>query len=504
LLLIFFVTGPLLTLGILTGIVLRKIPSNARNFEYNAAVQTGLTWKIESVEYRSPYCVRLKKVRILDEITSKAVFFAPEIDLQYIVSENLGKFFPGIEAAVESTAESAADPLAAVTKWIRPDGFRRISAPNSVLTFEHYSDDGSASAVRNILFKLFARFQFLSEMPVQIDFENVGVFSGYSQKQPNKKPDRLRFVRGNLYRTKTEIRSDWKVQAPEFSELETQSLSIVQPHHSNGYEIALRTGKLPIPCEFAAVFCSAFRHFGSGCRFSGEFAVECGDCSEKIQTVRLKNVFFKDMDIVPFAKEYTPFTVSGTVHDLQIHRAVFGQKDFTAEGCLQIVDGSMETTLFHRFVDRFHLTVEPSDILESPRQAVPFTACAVHFRLQPDGAVFCPDERWKDALMYQKADDSGLGQMAVYFPKDNRQPVSYHTIFSIFAPDTAPVVPLTSGLKKLFSILPADELSKPNGIFEHQMSAAAPVSVRAEIKPAIANPVTVKPTSAVLFVDPKK
>ncbi|MDR0705229.1 MAG: hypothetical protein LBF88_09590, partial [Planctomycetaceae bacterium] len=73
-LLLFFILGPLLTLGILAGIMLRKIPANARQFEYNAAVQTGLTWKIDAVEYRSLHGVRLKNVRLLDSFSAKTIF----------------------------------------------------------------------------------------------------------------------------------------------------------------------------------------------------------------------------------------------------------------------------------------------------------------------------------------------------------------------------------------------------------------------------------------------
>jgi hypothetical protein len=510
-LLFFFILGPLLTLGILGGIVLRKIPSNARQFEYVAAVQTGLTWKMDAVEYRSLYCTRLKNVRILDSLSAKPIFFAPEIDLQYIVSENIDKFFPGIEPSVYHSG----NPVSPLTKQIHPNGFRQIFVPDSVLTFDQHS--ASAIAVRDTFEKILARFHFLSETPVQIVFENVGVFSTYSQKRPDEKPDRLRFIRGNLYRTKNEIRSDWEFQVPEFSELETQQFSVIQPYHSNGFEITLRTGKQPIPCELAAVFCSAFRRFGSDSRFSGEFSVEKTNNQEESPTLRLKNVSFKDLNLSSFAKEYTPFSVSGIVRDLQIDHAVFGPNIFTAKGSFQIVNGTIETALFQRFIERFNLTVKPADIPESPRRTIPFTACAIHFRLQPDGAVFLPDELWHNAIMHQVPDADGQGKMTVYFPDENRQPVSYHTIFSIFAPDTAPVVPLTPGLKNLFFVLPIEDSSKkPNSYSENAVQTknsfnrnepvtvapvlVTPTPVTAEIKPIIADPLS--PT--VLFVDPKK
>jgi hypothetical protein len=503
-LLLFFILGPLLTLGILAGIVLRKIPANARQFEYNAAVQTGLTWKIDAVEYRSLYCVRLKNVRLLDPLSANTIFFAPEIDWQYIVSENCDKFFPGIEISAHSDNQT----FPFITQ-IRPNGFQQIFVPDSVLTFDH-DDSVSAVAVRDVLEKILARFHFLSEEPVQFVFENVGVFSTYSKKRPDERPDRFRFVRGNLYRTKNEIRSGWEFQVPEFSELETQRFYVVQPFHSNGVEIMLRTGKIPLPCELAAVFCPVFRNFGNGSRFSGEFSVEKNNDSKYPEippTLRLNNVSFKDVEIAPLAKEYTPFSVSGIMRDLQINHASFGTNIFTAEGCFQIVDGSIEKTLFQRFIERFRLTVQPSDILDSPREMIPFTACAVHFRLQPDGAVFRPDELWHNALMHTIPDAAELGKMAVYFPDENRQLISYHTLFSIFAPDTAPVVPLTPGLKNLFFVLPIHDSSTSNGHSANSNQTVkpiirnAPIPVQAEIKPTIADPVSTSPT--VLFVDPK-
>lgn len=505
-LLLFFILGPLLTLGILAGIVLRKVPANARKLEYNAAVQTGLTWKIDAVEYRSLYCTRLKNVRLLDSFSSETIFFAPEIDCQYIVSENFDKFFPGIETNVAAHSDNQTFPFTTTIIPVRPNGFRQIIVPDSVLTFDH--DSASAVAVRDTLEKILARFRMLSETPVQFVFENVGVFSTYSKKRPDEKPDRFRFVRGNLYRTKNEIRSDWEFQVPEFSELETQRFSVIQPRQANGVEIALRTGKIPIPCELAAVFCSAFRHFGNGSRFSGEFSVEKNGNPEIPPTLRLKNVSLKEMNMAPFAKEYTPFSVSGTIRDLQINQASFGANIFTAEGCFQIVDGSIEKTLFQRFIERFNLIVQPSDILESPRSMIPFTACAVHFRLQPDGVIFRPDELWHNALMHQVPEASGLGKMTVYFPDENRRLVSFHDLFSIFAPDTAPVVPLTSGLKNLFFVLPIYDSSKTDN---HSVNTNRqikpfirnePVPVQAETKPTVADSVSTSPT--VLFIDPKK
>jgi hypothetical protein len=501
-LLLFFILGPLFTLGILAGIVLRKIPANARKFEYNTAVQTGLTWKIDAVEYRSLYCTRLKNVRLLDSFSSKTIFFAPEIDCQYIVSENFDKFFPDIETRTDHS-ENQILPL---TASIRSNGFQQIFVPDSVLTFDH--DTTSAVTVRDALEKVLARFHLLSETPIQFVFENIGIFSTYSQKRPDEKPDRVRFVRGNLYRTKNEIRSDWEFQVPEFSELETQRFSIIQKRQANSFEITLRTGKIPLPCELVAVFCSAFRHFGNGSRFNGEFSIEKNSNPEIPPTLRLKNVSFKDIDMAPFAKEYTPFSVSGTIRDLQMTHAALGPNMFTAEGCFQIVDGSIEKILFQRMIERFNLIVKPSDILESPRRMIPFTACAVHFRLQPDGVVFRPDDLWQNALMHQIPDASGLGKMTVYFPDENRKLISFHTLFSIFAPDTAPVVPLTPGLKNLFFLLPIDDFqntnvrsAKKNPIIE-PFIRKEPVPVHAEIKPPVADPVL--PSPNVLFIDPKK
>jgi hypothetical protein len=503
-LLLFFILGPLLTLGILAGVVLRKIPANARKFEYNAAVQTGLTWKIDAVEYRSLYCVRLKNVRLLDSFSAKTIFFAPEIDWQYIISENYDKYFPGIEISAHS--DNQMFPF--ITR-IQPNGFQQIFVPDSVLTFD--DDSMPAVAVRDTLEKILTRFHFLSETPIQFVFENVGIFSNYSKKRPDERPDRFRFVRGNLYRTKSEIRSGWEFQVPEFSELETQRFYVVQPFHSNGVEIMLRTGKVPLPCELAAVFCPAFRNFGNESRFSGEFYLEKTNDPKHPDipaTLRLNNVSFKEVDIAPLAKEYTPFSVSGIMRDLQINHATFGTNIFTAEGCFQIVDGSIEKTLFQRFIERFRLTVQPSDILDSPRGMIPFTACAVHFRLQPDGAIFRPDELWHNALMHTVPDAAGLGKMAVYFPNENRQLISYHTLFSIFAPDTAPVVPLTPGLKNLFFVLPIHDYSKHNGYSANANQTIKPVirnepiPIQAEIKPTIADPVSTSPT--VLFVDPKR
>jgi hypothetical protein len=145
------------------------------------------------------------------------------------------------------------------------------------------------------------------------------------------------------------------------------------------------------------------------------------------------------------------------VDDLQLHQAVFGTEGTYVEGCLQVLNGAVDTALFRRCVDKFQLRVEPSSILDSPIPMIPFTACAIHFRLQPEGLDFWADNKWDNSafMCYQKGHYSPP-VLIVYLPT-HRRPVSYLELMSIFAADTAPVVPLTTGLQPILPHIPIQD-----------------------------------------------
>ena len=119
--------------------------------------------------------------------------------------------------------------------------------------------------------------------------------------------------------------------------------------------------------------------------------------------------------------------------------------------------------------------------------------------------------------------------MSVHFPMDHRRPVSYHAILSLLAPDTAPVVPLTPSLKKLYSVIPVPETqlssidprkmlpetSKQKMLAGSEIMketiqngdrflATEPLPAPASAHPVMANPATVPtPSKKLPFVAPK-
>ena len=512
----------MLTVGILVGAGLRKLPSNAKRFEYGLSVQTGLRWRIQAVEYRSPGCVRLKGVEIIDDISTKSIFEAVEVDFEYRSVKNREKLFSA-EIESRATAPGEKNFLSDIVAGVRrSDGFWMITVPNSVIKLDHYdSDETSSSVVWSALSKMLARSMFLSETPIQFAFENIGVFSAHSRNKTGKiKFEPLHFVRGNLYRTDDGVRSDWSFQMPEVSQLETQRLSFVRRDLTGGVEIELRTGKIPVPIETVSAFCPLFGRFGAGSRFSGDFSVEYHSDTGVSRTARLINVVFQNIDVAPIASYYTSFPVSGTVDSLHVRKAVFGPDAFFADGAFMIDNGEIDATLFNRFVQQFELTVKPGELLESPRAAIPFEKCALQFRMQQDGIAFWPDENWNNVFMFRSGDGFRTESITVRFPDTPGRPISYHAILSVLAPDTAPVVPLTPNLKKLYSVIPVEgdlrlkrrspETSQreilattPVGskIMEDTVKntdrilAAEPLSSPAPTYPAIANPVTDPPAA---------
>ena len=456
LLLTFYLFGPILTLGIIVGIGLRKHPSHPQSWAQSLSQQTGLHWKIQSVEYCSPGFVRLHHVEILDDTVQPPLFSAEKIEVRRITDTSLEKIFPGISTSPE-TEKTGLTGLVAKTfpSLYSSDHFWQITIPFSELNFGKYPGDYSALLVQSMLRKVFARFDTLSEVPVQLVFEEIAVMSEHSLNKTDQ-IDMFRFVQGNIYQIPSEIRSDWSFQIKDVPEIDRQRLSFVLLPPDK-LEIAFQTGSQPIPCDLAAVFCSSFKHFSGG-SFQGDFALSSQNGSNR-HTIRLQNAIFSNMPLASLAQPYTNFAVSGTVADFRFTHAVFGPRpeDIDAEGSLLVQEGTVEKALLHRCVDKFQIKIEPEDILDSPMPMIPFTACAIHFRLQPWGIEFGAHKDWGMAFMYQKADtiDSGL-KMLLSFPLTNRErPVTYHEIMSIFAPNNAPTVPLTPGTQPILPHIPA-------------------------------------------------
>ena len=458
LLLIFYLFGPMLTLGIVGGIVVRKHPSHARTWERSLAQQTGLHWEIQSVEYRSPGFTRLHNVKIFDDTAQHPVFHAAQIDVRRITETHRKKIFPDISATTGTNPTGLTAWLAQSFPSLHSDNqFWQITVPSSTLDLGKYSSGESALLMQNMLRKLFARFDTLSEVPVQFVFEHIYVISEYSLKKPGDKPtdkaDSFRFVQGNLYRTASEIRSDWSFQIKDVSEIDTQHLSFILSQNET-MEIVFRTGTQPIPCDLAAVFCTPFQRFsGGGVQGEFIFSTRSGNNS---QTMRLNNVVFWNVPLAPLVGSYTDFAVMGTIADLRFEQAVLGADGTYAIGRLRVQNGAVEKALFHRCVDNFQLTVKPEEALDLSTRMIPFTGCSIHFCLRPNGVDFWADQEWGTAFMYQVGDTMGAeSKMLVSFPSQQRQrPVTYHELMSIFAPDGAPVVPLTPELQSIVPYIP--------------------------------------------------
>jgi hypothetical protein len=218
-------------------------------------------------------------------------------------------------------------------------------------------------------------------------------------------------------------------------------------------EITLRTGGQPIPCDLAAVFYPAFKHFSGG-SFQGEFALSTRN-GHNAQTIRMHNAFFRNVPLAPLVSSYTDFAVLGTIADLQFDQAVFGAEGIDIVGRLQAQNGAVEKALFHRCIGNFDLTLEPKNhpVLDSESRMIPFTACVILFHLQPGGIDFWADQVWLDAFMYYGVDESRKPEWVLRFPS-HRETVTYHELMSIFAADNAPTVPLNPGMQSLIPYVP--------------------------------------------------
>ena len=205
LLLVFYLLGPILTLGIIGGIAVRKLPHHAQNWEHSLTQQTGLHWNIHAVEYRSPNFVRLHHVQILDESAQHPLFQAKYVDIRRMTDSSLDKIFPGISTATMSQEHTGLTALAipfvdGFLPFFRSnDWYWQVSVPISLLDFKEHPGDNSALLVQNMLRKVFARINTLSEVPIQFVFEQVAVRSEYSMEHSANQVDLFQSVQGNMY-----------------------------------------------------------------------------------------------------------------------------------------------------------------------------------------------------------------------------------------------------------------------------------------------------------------
>jgi len=467
-LLLFFLFGPILTFGLVAGIGLRKISWNARLYE-QAVAATGLRLHIDSVEYRTPNRVRLRNVDILDDSTEKPLFQAPEIEWAFVPSEKLGDFFPGLVSRQKGDRNERPSLESFVSFFsnmfgFRPNvpGFHQLTILESEIRFETLTPEESARKTQELLFELLSRYRKIEASPIQITLEQVDL----RLRNGSKLPDSVRLVQGTLYRVAESLRSDWTFKIPDVSEMETQRFAIADRSSAKGSEIVFRftSGSFEekdplkvkvIPCELAGAFCSFFHYFSKDSKFSGEISARYRTAAlGNPWTFHLASLALRNLDLAPYAAEYTPFPVSGN-GDVQIHRATFGSGTFSAEGWLSVRNGSMDRVLFHRLIDGFALTVEPPGVLESlSSPMVPFDQSVVTFRLEKDGAAFWNDNPGGTPNLFMVK--SSPLPMTVKLP-GTKTPCSYPAILAALVPDTAPIVPLTPGTQKIISVLPTGQ-----------------------------------------------
>jgi hypothetical protein len=505
LVLIFFAIGPLLTLLIAAGIILRKVSSNVDYYERSAALTTGLKWEIDAIEYRKSNQIRLKNVRLFRTGFSKPFFAASEVNLSYISGGGFkgdrNNFFPGaISSQVGGGGKNSVKGISgsgssrifgSINRFLgtggREDGFWHISVARSLVDLgDSVSGNECNAELRECFLELASRMEELSREPVFITFDEVDVIA------TSLKRFKLRFVTGSLYQTELAIRSEWGFFIPIVSETEREQVMIVRRRNSRSLSVTLKTGNMPLPCEMVAIFCSPFRYFGaSPSRVCGEITAEVerlggrgggigggfvsggkvnggsGDSGDggdsggdSNWTYSLRSVFFNDIDIASIMSGSMPYILNGKIKGLRVNEALLGGGRLQANGWIEVVDGVIERGLFHRLVEQFSLTVLPASILELPCSEYPFTRCVFNYRLRHDGVIFWVERSSEIAgnvFMSNEGDGVQTQPMAVSLPNGDGKLVSYHSVLSIFASDSAPIIPLTPFSKFFVPFIPIDE-----------------------------------------------
>jgi hypothetical protein len=473
----------MLTLGLVAGAVVRKASWNAKFYEQAVAAATGLPLKIGSVESRTPTCVRLRDVTVLDTQTAVPLFNAPAVEWSFVSTGKLGDFFPGLVPKKKENVENRPSLKSLVSFFsaafaVRSDGsgFCRLDIPQSELRFETLTREESARKSQELLLELITRYRKTSGLPIQVALERVDLRLRSDGDREQPLPGSVRFVQGNLYGVEESVRSDWTFQIPDVSEMETQRFSLEERKSAKGTEVVFRFSNRKekgypkmIPCELAGYFSSFFHPFNCDSLFNGEITAEYRVSESNPWTFRMTDLYLANLDVAQCAADYTSFPVFGNAN-VQIYEATFGDGVFMAAGWLQVQNGSIDRTFFRRLVENFALEVTSPEILNSSMPSIPFDNCVVSFRLTKDGATFWKDESNPPNLFMLCESRSPV--MHVYLPNIKR-PISYPAFLAAFAPDAAPIIPLTPGTQKIISTLPtATPTSKPSPATPLPMTAA--------------------------------
>lgn len=444
---LFVLIGPILSLSVLTVIVVRRLPGEAKRHEILLRGHSGHKISINSVEYKRPNQIRYNGVRLLDTFSEKTLIETPCVDLKIIDAFQWHKI-----VSQENVDKNG-------VYW-----HCKIERLNLDLS-------GNCERLMSMFFETLQKRNI--ERPKGIVFEIRSI--GLSQQENPVLQDVFGYV--SLPSEKnTECRIAFQLRdCPNPDPVQLLGERIENENGATIKWTLTSAGKEstghPIPVAFLQSFYPTLAAFGNECRVSGTVFAE-KHSSKKNWTLRFQNVCFRNGDLWTLTDGRTPYKIAGKIEGLNIDSAsIIDGVLQNAQGFIEVQKGSIERGLLLAFIERFSLDVSPSSAVANVTKSaiersggsaddwetvdIPFDRCWGFFTVSEKGLFFRPHPD-SDGLVLEY----DVEKLRLYI-KDSKRPVPLVRLLAAFQPSDAAVAPLNEATKNVLPFLPDLTGSKP-------------------------------------------
>ncbi|MGL6225458.1 MAG: hypothetical protein ACRC10_02400 [Thermoguttaceae bacterium] len=500
---LFLLLGPLLTIALSAGLLLRSLPLSARWEERQIAAQTPWTVQIEQVEHLNPSTRRYKQFSILQSQTRIPLVVCPEIELVqkgpkwsceitelFVNLEPIGQLdmfrefnrilfelfqdqFGGVARTFTFTIENI--EITAPFSYQQADSFPQTSSVPQTSSFQQIgkeADSGDrADLNRGVdLGRSIDLGQTVdSNRMISLDGSGVTTISGSSQKF------RLTFLNGtftstpekdllecsfnmsdNLTAEPIELRIEKTRNVADSQQRPQLNLlySTVQTYSSGRFLTLLFPDLIPL---------------GPDCRFSGRIYAEF--MPEQKMQVKLEEMNITGIDLALLAPTLTPYHVSG-LFTIGIKEAMleFSRTDnrlHYAKGWGEIKDGTLQKELLVKLIDQFALSWTPTETATNtgysplervrPNSPIPLEHAVICFDFNDSGCLF-QSVNPSGAMMKFKGNQ---GNNYLYLQQSRSETrIPYANVLYSLMSDNAELVPLTPQSQKIIPYLPLERGKK--------------------------------------------
>ena len=448
----------MLTVALIGGIAVRRLPVAAWWEENVAKNAIGLPIKLGSVEYRRWNLQKYGQVVLHHPNTGQKFVVFPEVELRRLKS-----------AASDS---SSLLPFF-VPFWDDKQTYSKLSIPRVSVELSQKTVTSDIRILGNMLLDQFGDRFSAREVKFAFHCDELDIRIADSLPETRFK---LMFLEGEFLSDETECKLECsfnlqdnpsrdpvrftirrKKQNPQNEQSQTTEPELV---------VELQTAKTEVPVRFLALFFPGLNSFGSDAFFHGTVR---GESSHKdCWTITFEDMGIEEVDIQTLSAELTPFQLSGKtllgIKSARIAVSSDGTRFLDASGWIQIVNGSIDRKLLTQLVDDWQLSPTPNTvsnplhqnnldllkIIPADQTKILIAEASLSVLLGKDGVLLRSNEKGGFVFasdrerFYKYHLPERMGMMAI----------PYSVIFGTFSPSDANLLPLTPQTQKLVPLFP--------------------------------------------------